>query len=521
MSKDPLLTSSPSVARHPLRLTLRPQFEPILRTLRTHPRPFILGASGGIDSSAAMLLLAHAQCPVLVIHVHHHLREDADNDAQIVQKQAALLGLPMRVVHLPAPSDTETENLSARSRRLRYDALTEFADTFHADVVTAHHADDVFETLTMRILRGAHLQHVFGPKHTLLWNGRRVLRPLLSVWKKDLRDLVIAADFPWIEDSSNASDTYLRNRLRRRMGPLIDTLSQQPKGAQTLAHLVKESQTLSASDTEIPPLAAQLGRAPSDLLARTRSPAHSLWIARIDAMRVYDYDAKVFRNALYQWCIAQRITPRRDVLTQIAQALWEGTSMQRDLRGMQLQVHAQGLLLRPAPTTASALEVPSLPTHVPLHPNAWTDVGSFRLRIQENAGNFEVWARPWQHGDQMISPHSGRMVGVRKRLARDGVPQAQRDQAVVVLARFTTKHSDLVFRSQAPMNDAVDHGTMKSMLDASLSTVLGPQTDACTGELTIVGALYAHNQRLEIRVTPTMRVVIESAPCASDVLGER
>lgn len=512
MSDDIFLTSGPSVARSPLPLPLSEPLHGPLHALRAHPRPFILGASGGLDSSAAMLLLAHAQCPTLVVHVHHHLRADADNDLRIVQQQAQLVGFPMEAVHLTPPPSDSTENLSARSRRLRYDALTRFAAHHGADVLTAHHADDVIETTVMRWMRGAALAHTFGPKDTLIWNQQTVLRPFLSVWKKELKNLVFETGFPWIEDSSNAADSYTRNRIRKRMRPLIEELSASPKTARTLAELVKESAVHASRADDLPALEAHLSHPPHYLATRTQSPTDAGWIDRIEAMRTWNYHADAFQNALYHWCNAQQIAPRRDVLTQITHALWEGTPLQRDLQGLQLLVQTQGLILRRAPITPPALDGENQPALLQLHESRWTKVGALRLKIEENKDNIKVWARPWRTGDRMRSPHSERWVSVRKRLTRNGVPNDARDRAIVLWMH--SDHDPPPVHNDPPVHGSTRHNALCAPHNVDAATHKKAESEPNTDSLRIVGVLYEHNQRLEIRLTPTMRVSVVSAMSA-------
>lgn len=499
----------PSTAKQPIALELSPALAPLAHALRTHKRSIVLGASGGIDSSAAMLLLAHAQIPTLVVHVHHHLRDDADHDLLAVQRQAQMLALPMTTVHLPAPTPETTENLSSRSRRLRYNALAHIAQRVNADIFTAHHADDVLETFVMRLMRGTNLANALGPRPTMTWNGQTVLRPLLSVWKTELRKLVQQTNFPWIEDSSNASDTYLRNRIRKQMLPFMHTLYDHPKAAKTLGRLSQESLRIAEKPAHIQDLEQHLQPVPAYLLKRLQWPsAHSQWIERTHAMRLSDYNAHNFRDALYRWCKSQGLSPRYDVLTHISFALWEGTPLHRDLEGLQLQVQSQGLILHRAHRSPPAFEGENHAILHRLQHDQWTEIGAFRLRLETPGPFIDIFARPWMPGDRMRSPHSGRWVGVRKRLARDGVPQDVRDRAIVILTPSTIgADQDL------PLNPK----TALSMQDAPpADAAQETHTKYTSDEPIICGVITEYNQRLEIRVTPTMRGYVVCAPRAND-----
>lgn len=496
-----------AAARTPLSIEASPSIRTVLRILRALERPIVLGASGGIDSTAAMLLLAHAGVPTLVVHVHHHLRDDADNDQRCVASQAQSLGLPFFTVHLPPPKEHEKENISARSRRLRYDALTQYAKRLNADVLTAHHADDLLETFIMRVERGAGLPRVFGLQHQMRWNRVTVLRPLLSVWKADLRALVEGADFPWIEDSSNDSSAYERNHLRKLMRTLMRHLETSPRFAQTLAQLAEDAASLTPDSTNAPVLEDHLSSPPDYILHRTSLDPKSLWMERILAMRTWSHDANTFGDALHQWCSAQHIMPRRDVLTQISHALWEGVPHTRDLRGLRMTVVPQGLMLTFDAPEHDAMDAPA---PVKLHAHRWTQVGAHRLRLEHADDHYDLWARPWRQGDRFTSPHSDRQVGVRKRLARDGVSVHDRDRAIVLLAQPSRTHSNLVFDAKVSKKkppsvpDSGDMGVMPSTSTAD--------HDSTTPYATIVGVIHRANQRLEISVSESKRLVVMSAP---------
>lgn len=478
---DTSSATEPKIAQHPLRCRYTSSMMRILQAIQLLDRPVILGASGGVDSTAMMLLLADAQIPTLLVHVHHHLRQDADNDAAVVAQQAKSLGLPLHTVHLTPPPDDGHENIAQRSRQLRYDALTSFARTHDAIVITAHHANDLLETFLMRTSRGVGLPRAFGLQADHLWNGVRVHRPLLGVWKDDLYALVQKASFPWIEDTSNASDAYARNRLRHAMTPLTTLLQQEPRFAETLAHLAQEAALMQQSEQDVPPLSSCVQRLPT----RWHAGANDAWVPRRAAMQHYQYDRARFQQALYAWCGDHAIMPRRDVLRAVATALWDGIRFQRDMRGLALCVHPDGMWLRPGgmhrPGVPQVLSLSSPP--VLLTRGQWCQVGAHDLLLRTAPDGLRVYARPLRAGDRFPSPHSGRMMGVRKRLTKDGVPSELREQAVVVI----------VDGDRQALKDLVKNPNLVS-LDGPL----------------IIGVVAQHNESLEIPSQQGMPIVVEN-----------
>lgn len=180
-----------------------------------------VGVSGGADSVALLSVLRDRPgVRPHVVHLDHQLRgADSTADVGFVRDLARRWGLPCtialrqdlesRVPGLPA-------NPSACYRALRL-ALFREATAGHglAGVLVAHHADDQAETVLHRLLRGSGFSGLSGMDAETTVGGLRILRPLLAVRRDALRRHLLGADQPWREDASNASDAYLRNRLRR------------------------------------------------------------------------------------------------------------------------------------------------------------------------------------------------------------------------------------------------------------------------------------------------------------------
>jgi tRNA(Ile)-lysidine synthetase-like protein len=208
----------------------------------------LVAVSGGADSVALLralaLLAPRGECglSLAVGHVHHHLRDEADDDARFVERLAGELKLPFLRGDLDL--NHRRGNLESAARRRRYAALVEMARTIGAPfIVTAHHGDDQLETLLMRLLRGASVRGLRGmawrrvlrfdddagrdgdsdSARPLAW-GCELLRPLLAVGRDEiirfLRDLGQA----WREDHTNADATRLRARLRRDVLPVLHDL---------------------------------------------------------------------------------------------------------------------------------------------------------------------------------------------------------------------------------------------------------------------------------------------------------
>ena len=189
-----------------------------------------VGVSGGADSVALLRLLCErADVTPHVVHLDHQTRQgESTADAAFVRELAGKLGL----VHtLSLRSDVEATmsdlpaNTSSRYRAVRLQLFRKTVTDFGlAGVALAHHADDQAETVFQRLLRGSGATGLAGMESDIEFGEFRIIRPLLTTRRDALRDYLQRIGQPWREDASNASDKYLRNRLRRLLAARADLL---------------------------------------------------------------------------------------------------------------------------------------------------------------------------------------------------------------------------------------------------------------------------------------------------------
>lgn len=165
---------------------------------------YIVAVSGGVDSMVLLDMMVRASGHELVVaHFDHGIRSDSYLDEQLVRAAAARYGLAY---------ETRREVLGAsaseaHARERRYAFLRSLAQKHQASLVTAHHLDDLVETVAINLQRGTG------------WRGLAVLdsgvsRPLIDIEKAALVEYARRNDIQWREDSTNASQKYLRNRVR-------------------------------------------------------------------------------------------------------------------------------------------------------------------------------------------------------------------------------------------------------------------------------------------------------------------
>lgn len=179
-----------------------------------------VAVSGGPDS-LALLLLAHDARPgeVAAATVDHGLRAEAADEAAMVARICAGLGVPHATLAVTVADDPS--GVQATARRARYAALGEWAaEAGVTAIATAHHMDDQAETVLMRLARGAGIGGLSGIRRSRALeqgSGIRLIRPLLDWRKAELEALAVAAGLDPIRDPSNASPRYDRTRARALM----------------------------------------------------------------------------------------------------------------------------------------------------------------------------------------------------------------------------------------------------------------------------------------------------------------
>lgn len=209
----------------------------------------VCGLSGGADSTAMVALAVRAGCAVEAVHVHHGLRPDADDDAEIARSSAARLGVPFRVVHV---SVTDGPNLEARARAARRAALG-------PDALTGHTADDQAETVLLALLRGAGATGL-----SAITPGWR--HPILALRRVETRALCRAEGLAVAEDSTNSDLRFRRNRVRHELLPLLDSIAERD----VVPLLTRTADVLRRDDTLLDELAAAVE--PTDAEALRRAP---------------------------------------------------------------------------------------------------------------------------------------------------------------------------------------------------------------------------------------------------------
>ena len=186
-------------------------------------RRWWVALSGGADSVALLYALAAYRDnspapPIHAIHVNHGLHPAAGEWSALCQRHAETLNIPLHIsVCSIEPSGRGVE---ADARRERYRAFESVL--VEGDILfTAHHADDMVETVLLRLLRGAGPRGLSGIPRERTCGAGRIFRPLLNTTAESLRNAVEAGGLEYVTDPSNLETEQDRNYLRQIVLPAV------------------------------------------------------------------------------------------------------------------------------------------------------------------------------------------------------------------------------------------------------------------------------------------------------------
>lgn len=188
----------------------------------------VCAVSGGPDSMALLwgmyLLREKLRITLQAAHFNHGLRgEESDQDEAFVRDFCKGYGIPF--LRGSTPVVAGAKGLEAAAREARYG----FLSTIPGKIATAHNADDNAETVIMHLLRGTGLKGLGGITPV----RGNLIRPMLSITRQEILLFLEEYSIPYVEDSTNSSRDFLRNRIRHGVIPLLK--EENPKLAENLS----------------------------------------------------------------------------------------------------------------------------------------------------------------------------------------------------------------------------------------------------------------------------------------------
>lgn len=167
----------------------------------------ILAVSGGVDSMALLAMYAHAD--IIVAHIDHGTRKSSAEDANFVRQKCQELGVKFYETKLELGEGVSEE----LARKKRYEFLKTIQEKEGGILCTAHHLDDVLESIAINLIRGT------GWRGLTPFYSDELVRPfiILKMWKRDVLKFAGRYAIHYRQDPTNHETNYLRNRVREKM----------------------------------------------------------------------------------------------------------------------------------------------------------------------------------------------------------------------------------------------------------------------------------------------------------------
>lgn len=386
----------------------------VRRSLGAGARPVVLAVSGGIDSMV-LLDAAARVAPHRIAAVASFDHQSGDHGARavaLVRREASARGLPVVIGQASAPLRGE-----AAWRDARWAFLRRAAAEAGADIATAHTLDDQLETVCMRVLRESGARGLAG-----LCAPSPIQRPFLELHRSDLESYARARGVPHIEDPTNASRAYLRNRVRHDLLPAIARVD--PDFAAEMVALSRE--------------AARLRRA-VDGVAATLAERGERGAVTVDLATLRSMSPEALRLLAPALAARAGIILDRRGTTRLSAFILEG----RVGGQVQLSGGAEAVLARRALVIRRERAVQLSEDESPLDVVRIT--GAWRFRRVRQASATDAWmaelpaesrltVRRWRPGDRMRAAGASSARRVKRFLSDAGIAGPDRIGWPVVLA---------------------------------------------------------------------------------------
>jgi tRNA(Ile)-lysidine synthase len=194
-------------------------------SLFTRQTKIIAAVSGGMDSVLMAHLLHAAGLDFIIAHCNFQLRGDeALRDQSFCQQLAADLNVPFHTINFDTTGYAATHKISIQmaARDMRYTWFEELRLRLGFDIVAlAHHQNDTIETILLNLTRGTGIAGLHGIRPKV----GNLVRPLLFLLRDEVIAIVKAEKIAYVEDSSNASVKYARNKIRHEVVPKLKELN--------------------------------------------------------------------------------------------------------------------------------------------------------------------------------------------------------------------------------------------------------------------------------------------------------
>ncbi len=183
----------------------------------------VVGVSGGPDSKSLLYILNEFKnkigFTIVCAHVNHNVRKESEQERIDLENYCKENNIIFEFIKIEKWGD---DNFHNEARSVRYNFFEELVENYGAIyLMTAHHADDLMETILMRIVRGSTLKGYSGFSRIVDKTNYKIVRPFLTVTKDEISQFAELNNISYAIDQSNNEDHYTRNRYRHVVLPFL------------------------------------------------------------------------------------------------------------------------------------------------------------------------------------------------------------------------------------------------------------------------------------------------------------
>lgn len=190
--------------------------------LNLNSQTLVVGVSYGPDSMFLLNLLKekYPNNKIICAHVHHNHRKESDKEAEDLKRYCHLNNIIFEMYKINEYKNNKFTEEEARKKR--YEFFDNLMEKYNSKYLfTAHHGDDLIETVLMKITRGSSFKGYAGINLISNRENYEIVRPLLFLTKDDINKYCYKKNIPYAIDESNLSEDYFRNRYRKYVLPRL------------------------------------------------------------------------------------------------------------------------------------------------------------------------------------------------------------------------------------------------------------------------------------------------------------
>jgi tRNA(Ile)-lysidine synthase len=185
-------------------------------------KSFLCAVSGGVDSMVLNDLLKKSKLNFSVASCNYKLRKESDQEIEMIRSICKKNNIKFYSKIIKSPTKNNGNSFQMIAREKRYKWFNELmSDNKYDYLLTAHHADDNVETILLNLTRTTGLRGFIGIPES----KNKILRPLISFGKDEILSYAKNNRLDWSEDSSNLSEIYFRNKIRRNVIPILKEIN--------------------------------------------------------------------------------------------------------------------------------------------------------------------------------------------------------------------------------------------------------------------------------------------------------